>query len=349
MQQLQRHSRGASACDFKSKVSTWRLSRSGRSAMMCLCASPDSTYMPLLMLRAAAWQAALRVSIRRGNTCRRTSELQASTQSASVNMELVQRLKRGPFPPHTPLAGSIAGSFAYGTISKRLPAILDTIIRDLEESAAAEPSTASQFNAAAKSIEELQQLITSDSELQQLTAPAAASSSLVAAVASTNACLQAWKEHSGNSTWFSLPWLIIECYMYVWINVALAQQPALAQQQYDPFHRQKLTAFTKSAKSIADMAGAVRTVLQETGPGIAQEQLKQQCFEVVQYALWGNKTDLSLLVDASQLDVAELAAEVRHRNCPGCSQLPYAAAVCKPLPFYDASNATARCTLPCLL
>jgi hypothetical protein len=247
-------------------------------------------------------------------------------------MDLVQNLKGSLFPPHTPLAGSIAGSFAYATISKRLPAILDTIIRDLEESAVAEPSTSSQFNSAAKSIEQLKQLITSDADLQQLEAPAAASPSLVAAVASTNACLQAWKEHSGNSTWFSLPWLIIECYMYVWINVALAQQPALAQQQYDPFHRQKLAAFTKSAKSVADMAGAVKTVLQATGLGIQQDQLKQQCFEVVQYALWGNKTDLSLLVDASQVDAAQLAAQVRHCNASSAAVSHVLTQVCTPSP-----------------
>jgi hypothetical protein len=168
--------------------------------------------------------------------------------------------------------------------------------------------------------------------LQQLEAPAAASPSLVAAVASTNACLQAWKEHSGNSTWFSLPWLIIECYMYVWINVALAQQPALAQQQYDPFHRQKLAAFTKSAKSVADMAGAVKTVLQATGLGIQQDQLKQQCFEVVQYALWGNKTDLSLLVDASQVDAAQLAAQVRHCNASSAAVSHVLTQVCTPSP-----------------
>jgi hypothetical protein len=232
--------------------------------------------------------------------------------SAAVDSQLVELLQRSPFPPHTPLAGSIAGSFAYTTISKRLPSILDTVVRDLQESAAAADADAAaqQFRAAAAAIERLKQLITSDAELQALAAPPAASPALAAAVASTNACLAAWQAHSGARTWFSLPWLTIECYMYVWINCALAEQPALAAQRYDPFRRQKLAAFTKSAGSVADIAGAVRGLVEAAGPGVPREQLRQQCFEVVQYALWGNKTDLSLLVDASQVDAAALAAQV---------------------------------------
>jgi hypothetical protein len=234
----------------------------------------------------------------------------APPRSAAAGAELVELLTHSPFPPHTPLAGSIAGSFAHATISKRLPSILDNVVRDLHESAAADAATAQQFQAAAASIEQLKQLITSDADLQMLEAPPASCAALAAAVASTNACLAAWQAQSGHRTWLSLPWLVVECYMYVWVNTALAQQPALAQQRYDPFRRQQLAAFTKSAGSVADIATAVRQLVEATGPGTPEAQLRGRCFEVVQYALWGNKTDLSLLVDASHLDVAELAAQV---------------------------------------
>eukprot|EP00798_Chlamydomonas_sp_ICE-L_P011370 gene11370-12066_t len=36
------------------------------------------------------------------------------------------------YPPHMPLAGCEPGSFAEGTISKRLPAILESMLKDME-------------------------------------------------------------------------------------------------------------------------------------------------------------------------------------------------------------------------
>jgi hypothetical protein len=43
----------------------------------------------------------------------------------------VDGLSRLAFPPFQPLAGAEIGSFAHGTISKRLPSIVETVITEI--------------------------------------------------------------------------------------------------------------------------------------------------------------------------------------------------------------------------
>jgi hypothetical protein len=45
---------------------------------------------------------------------------------------MVQQQLKLPFPPVAPLIGSEKGSFAEETITTRLPAIMDTVLADLQ-------------------------------------------------------------------------------------------------------------------------------------------------------------------------------------------------------------------------
>jgi hypothetical protein len=103
-----------------------------------------------------------------------------------------------PFPPHPPLAGSEPGSFAEGTITKRLPAIMDTVLADLDRAAAAPPlagapGAGAAAAAAAAAVRAMQAEMPADATLTPLAAPAGAPGHLVETVDWTNACVEAWQ------------------------------------------------------------------------------------------------------------------------------------------------------------
>lgn len=88
---------------------------------------------------------------------------------------MAAQLAQLPFPPHTPLAGREAGSFADGTISTRLPAILDTVLADLDRLAREQPGMpAEQVAAARAAVQQLQADMRSKAVLPPLVAPTGA-------------------------------------------------------------------------------------------------------------------------------------------------------------------------------
>jgi len=52
--------------------------------------------------------------------------------AATAPPSMVQQQLKLPFPPVAPLIGSEKGSFAEETITTRLPAIMDTVLADLQ-------------------------------------------------------------------------------------------------------------------------------------------------------------------------------------------------------------------------
>ncbi|GBF90174.1 hypothetical protein Rsub_03307 [Raphidocelis subcapitata] len=213
-----------------------------------------------------------------------------------------------PFPPHPPLAGSERGSFAEGTIKKRLPAILDTVLADLAAFAAASPAAAEAAAAASEAVRAMQAEMPADGRVTPLAAPRGAPAHLREVVEWTNAGVAAWQRRGEklgfSGGWLGLPWLVVECYLYARLATIVAAQPTLAAADYDPFAKSKLQALFKSGAAVGELAAAGEGLLKAEAAaagdaGAAGKLLR----EVFMYALWGNKTDLSMLVDASKLDV----------------------------------------------
>lgn len=89
-----------------------------------------------LTTRKAATSSPAPRGSRRGLSARRVAPNEtAPATSMAPAVRLVDQPNL-PFPPFQPLAGSEKGSFAEGTISKRLPAILDGVISELTSHAA---------------------------------------------------------------------------------------------------------------------------------------------------------------------------------------------------------------------
>ncbi|GFH25916.1 DUF89 domain-containing protein [Haematococcus lacustris] len=66
------------------------------------------------------------------------------------------------------------------------------------------------------------------------------------------------------ATWLNLPWLLVECYLYVHIAAAVQAQPLLAEAGFDCFATQKAAGWIKSvpaAQELAEQAEAVHLQL----------------------------------------------------------------------------------------
>lgn len=208
-----------------------------------------------------------------------------------------------PYPPFTPLEGREPGSFAMDTITKRLPAIMGNVIADLlslSQQLSNSQGAAAAIAAATEQVVQMQQAMPLDQAVDPLV-PETENDTLLQIVHCTNSCLQAWASRSSSCTWLGFPWLLVECYMYVKLAVIMNGQSYLRDQNYDPFFVQKVAAFDKGVSSVIAIASAVRPILDAAAATSLGDQ-KAQLFEVVQYSLWGNKTDLSMLVDVSKVD-----------------------------------------------
>lgn len=114
---------------------------------------------------------------------------------------LVAKLLQLPYPPHQPLSGSEKGSFAYDTITTRLPAIMGTVLTDLDRlkgtaEFAKQPDWQQQVDVAAAAVRQIQQDMPADAQLLMLSVPEASTDSRLPLIVSwTNACLEAWMHH----------------------------------------------------------------------------------------------------------------------------------------------------------
>jgi len=162
------------------------------------------------------------------------SQRAAALTPAAVKGSMAAQLLQLPFPPHPPLAGHEAGSFAHTTISTRLPAILDTVLADLDR-LASDPAhsgevAGAQIAAARADVARLQADMRSNAALPFLgppSPPAPQAALMMHLVSWTNNCLEAWSDHATARTWFDLPWLVIECYLYVRLAAIMWSQVSL--------------------------------------------------------------------------------------------------------------------------
>jgi hypothetical protein len=212
-----------------------------------------------------------------------------------------------PWPPHKPLIGSEKGSFAEGTIKERLGKILDSTLADMAKVAGESgDDTAAQLHNAVAEIQVMRCELgsASTSMPHDLDVPPNCSPELATCITATNEMMSEWRKRTEGSeaTWLTLPWLTVECYMYVRLAVALNRQPILASKRFDPFGVAKMAAFDKSRESMSTLAVSLLEILKGSCG-------KEKLVEVLNFSLWGNKTDLSLLIDASKIDPAKLAQQ----------------------------------------
>ena len=110
----------------------------------------------------------------------------------------------------------------------------------------------------------------------------------------------------GNLTWLAAPWLFAECYIYRLVYTFFSTS-SLFWQSYDIFYTEKCQLLVASHVATIELLKRFGQILESLRSGdrhLADEQTEEALFdEMVQIALWGNATDLTLLSSLSMDEV----------------------------------------------
>ncbi|MCJ1469213.1 hypothetical protein MMC07_007846 [Pseudocyphellaria aurata] len=122
----------------------------------------------------------------------------------------------------------------------------------------------------------------------------------------------------GSPTWFNVPWLYAECYLYRRINTSFAVSKHW--KDYDIFARQKMSTFRSSRPAVLELAAKYKELVSQLESDAVSsksvEEVKEAerilFIEMCEICLWGNATDLSLLTSLTYEDLQKLqGAEAR--------------------------------------
>lgn len=167
-----------------------------------------------------------------------------------------------PFPE--PLSGSVHGSFAYRTVTERMPRIARETL--------AENDFTSQVSGELEDL--IQDLPTGPiRRLHDVTAPD----------------VEDWETYVTpylGLDWLSVPWFFAEIYFYRRILEAIGYFLPGAFQGFDPYLKQKTRSLQAAEDSINSMAGQLEEALQASDP----DRLRR----LIVANLWGNQVDLSM-------------------------------------------------------
>ncbi|KAL8946669.1 MAG: hypothetical protein Q9222_006965 [Ikaeria aurantiellina] len=128
-------------------------------------------------------------------------------------------------------------------------------------------------------------------------------------------------EARGNPTWFKVPWLFAECYLYRRLSTSFALSTHW--KSYDVFAQQKLSTFKSSRPAVLELATKYKTLitqLKDDRPSSKTQQEFEEAEKVLftemcEICLWGNATDLSLLTSLTYEDIQKLqGAEARKQS-----------------------------------
>ncbi|KAJ3054167.1 hypothetical protein HK097_002489 [Rhizophlyctis rosea] len=210
--------------------------------------------------------------------------------------------KQHPLPDGIlPLRGSVTTSFAYTTIKDRMPVILtkaiDTLTRHLhdlhlDEGPAAQSAKTAEAKECISTLSKLKYEMIRDRRVTYVVDNESDAETW-------NFLVDGLKESWGGDTWFSAPWLFVECLMYRKIQEVFNKTENW--KNFDVFApQQKEPAFNGSVKSMIELSKHLANVeskmLEREGRSLALR-------EFIQFSLWGNQTDLSLLINVNHADM----------------------------------------------
>ncbi|XP_043189634.1 damage-control phosphatase ARMT1-like isoform X1 [Amphibalanus amphitrite] len=205
-----------------------------------------------------------------------------STMGGQANTELPDVLR-----------GSYKGSFAYKTISERMPVILTKVIDLFHRE---KINIENQYGDAAK--EKLKQINGSLSELKstmQRNKPLQPLAGAGADVPLWNRLLEEQWVDGEPPVWFDAPWLFVECYMYRRVREILENSGEL--RDYDYFGQQKRDTLEASMAAI-ELLGEHLLEMVADPAALSGQQVKRAFSDFIGMSLWANKNDLSISAGA---------------------------------------------------
>lgn len=193
-------------------------------------------------------------------------------------------------------------SFAYISARDRWPIILTGAIDDVHK-AVSKTDDEKKRNEGKRIVEDLAKL---KYELQHDRKLLPVSDDGQADVAGYNKEL----EQLGNPSWFNVPWLYAECYLYR--RIATFFSLSEHWKSYDVFASQKISTFRSSRPAVIELASRYHDLItqmekKDTKHGHEADEAERILFmEMCEICLWGNATDLSLLTSLTYEDIQKL-------------------------------------------
>ncbi|KAL7423380.1 Hairy/enhancer-of-split with YRPW motif protein 2 [Cryptotrichosporon argae] len=201
-------------------------------------------------------------------------------------------------------------SFAYTTVVKRWPVIITSIVSTLSTEchklhSSTEPIAAAKIDEGKAIIAKLSQLkhqMGRNGVLEPIERDGGGN------IACYNDELARYPEE--DRRWFTMNWLFAECYLYRLLRTYFAVTEHW--RSFDPFFASKAETYRSSSGAIVHLARALNALLAQPALTDALEAagspLEVAFLEMIQADLWGNATDLSLLVDLKYEDLQKLQA-----------------------------------------
>lgn len=212
-------------------------------------------------------------------------------------------------PPNEDVAvfmnAMVPGSFSEDTVKVRLPVILtraiDTLSREIHEGSIFK--TDQEKKDASIVIEKISGLKYNLTHGRPLDRIPLTGDTIGDAKFYNNALDNLPKDRN---TYFTSHWVIYECHTYRLIQSFLSNSESEAVQKYDIFfEHQKKPSFIGSVKSILDLVNHLHKIIVNKTENNNKDLI---LLEFLQFCLWGNKSDLSLLHDISNYDMHKMQA-----------------------------------------
>ncbi|KAI5962738.1 HRT2 [Candida theae] len=205
-------------------------------------------------------------------------------------------------------------SFAFPTVHKRWPTIIQQGIDDVQQTINENKAKVSESGTVI--VNQLKQLLDdfkSDATVRQFTDKEIQQNKWLQHYNSTLDSLNKVRK----VTWQTGPWLYLECYLYQFIHNFFILSNDSFWHSYDIFAKLKTKTFNQSEVGVLELCKRYQLLSQELEKGKAdKEALKLLFTEFIDISLWGNATDLSLLAGNVTLeDIKSVqGAEVRKKN-----------------------------------
>lgn len=188
-----------------------------------------------------------------------------------------------------PLSAQDKESFAYATISRRLPEILAKVVDSCHRQIAMLKEKYGQKGAddgveVVGKISRLRSCVMTDKPLEKF-------DDQFANVDYWNKTMEEQRQLLGDTpSWFKAPWLYVECYMYRYIHHCLVTSKYM--KDFDPFMLMKEKALEAANDSMKNLANYFLTNCKSISSD--QSQVKELFMNFLQISLWANRSDLSL-------------------------------------------------------
>ncbi|KAF2087591.1 venom protein 2 [Saccharata proteae CBS 121410] len=203
-----------------------------------------------------------------------------------------------------PYSTSDKNSFAYISARDRWPVILTGAIDDVHRASikATDPETAKEGKQIVEGLAKLKYELQHDRQLTPIPDDGEPD------VAGYNKELEAL----GTPTWFNVPWLYSECYLYRRVSTLFTLSSKW--KNYDIFANQKMSTFKSSRPAVLELAAKYKDLVTQLESGSSKKLSAEEketadkvlFMEMCEICLWGNATDLSLLTNLSYEDIQKL-------------------------------------------